>query len=105
MRSQLETYNVLCGHCLEGIASGYWTLSVKHRAAYQPLGFESLALWGLPGEIFLTKAGAALCWKQRSVNHLQRPCESGAFCFVLAQLKIGVRRVCPRFSPPRVRSG
>ena len=32
------------GQRLEGVASGYWTLSVKQSRGRQPLGFESLAL-------------------------------------------------------------
>ena len=39
-------YNSFGEHGLAGIASGYWTVSVKHSSGCQPLGFESLALRG-----------------------------------------------------------
>ena len=40
-----DHYNLACRRCLESVASGYWTPSVKRSSGLsQPLGFESLTL-------------------------------------------------------------
>ena len=71
---------------LEGVASGYWTMPATYRVAFQPLGFDYLALRGHSSYKKLIDNGAAVDTINEAgiIQYHSRPRESlGALAFLI----------------------